>query len=82
MSQKGRFFWKEKAVLEKVKESILEGNFRHTETTRQKTLLIETIELSLNQNTELNAEQSSQVAQQIVRDLMIQTNGNFEKEKK
>ena len=74
-SEKERQSWK------KVKESILEGNFRHTETTRQKTLLIETIELSLNQNTELNAEQSSQVAQQIGRDLMIQTNGNFEKEK-
>ena len=80
-SKKGVFSEKERQSWKKVKESILEGNFRHTETTRQKTLLIETIELSLNQNTELNAEQSSQVAQQIVRDLMIQTNGNFEKEK-
>lgn len=80
-SKKGVFSEKERQSWKKVKESILEGNFRHTETTRQKTLLIETIELSLSQNTELNAEQSSQVAQQIVRDLMIQTNGNFEKEK-
>ena len=80
-SKKGVFSEKERQSWKKVKESILEGNFRHAETTRQKTLLIETIELSLNQNTELNAEQSSQVAQQIVRDLMIQTNGNFEKEK-
>lgn len=80
-SKKGVFSEKERQSWKKVKESILEGNFRHTETTRQKTLLIETIELSLNQNTELNVEQSSQVAQQIVRDLMIQTNGNFEKEK-
>ena len=80
-SKKGVFSEKERQSWKKVKESILEGNFRHTETTRQKTLLIETIELTLNQNTELNAEQSSQVAQQIVRDLMIQTNGNFEKEK-
>ena len=80
-SKKDVFSEKERQSWKKVKESILEGNFRHTETTRQKTLLIETIELSLNQNTELNAEQSSQVAQQIVRDLMIQTNGNFEKEK-
>ena len=80
-SKKGVFSEKERQSWKKVKESILEGNFRHTETTRQKTLLIETIELSLNQNTELNAEQSSQVAQQIVRDLMIQTNDNFEKEK-
>lgn len=80
-SKKGVFSEKERQSWKKVKESILEGNFRHAETTRQKTLLIETIELSLNQNTELNVEQSSQVAQQIVRDLMIQTNGNFEKEK-
>ena len=80
-SKKDVFSEKERQSWKKVKESILEGNFRHTETTRQKTLLIETIELSLNQNTELNAEQSSQVAQQIVRDLTIQTNGNFEKEK-
>ena len=80
-SKKDVFSEKERQSWKKVKESILEGNFRHTETTRQKTLLIETIELSLNQNTELNVEQSSQVAQQIVRDLMIQTNGNFEKEK-
>lgn len=80
-SKKGVFSEKERQSWKKVKESILEENFRHAKTTRQKTLLIETIELSLNQNTELNAEQSSQVAQQIVRDLMIQTNGNFEKEK-
>ena len=80
-SKKGVFPEKERQSWQKVKESILEGSFRHTEATRQKTLLIETIELSLNQNTELNAEQSSQVAQQIVRDLMVQTNGNFEKEK-
>ena len=80
-SKKGVFSEKERQSWKKVKESILEGNFRHTETTRQKTLLIETIELSLNQNTELNAEQSSQVAQQIVRNLTIQTNDNFEKEK-
>ena len=80
-SKKGVFSEKERQSWKKVKESILEGIFRHTEKTRQKTLLIETIELSLNQNTELNAEQSSQVAQQIVRDLMIQTNDNFEKEK-